>query len=87
MGFFAELPDGVDDLSPANNIATLELVSIPTPSADANDDGSTDLQDFLILASNFGKEDAVFADGDFDGDGRVSFLDFLVLAENFGRKL
>ena len=85
--FVAELPDGVDDLSPANNIATLELDSIPTPSADANVDGSTNFQDFRILASNFGKEDAVFADGDFDGDGRVSFLDFLVLAQNFGKTL
>ena len=52
---------------------------------DANNDGSTDFQDFLILANNFGKEDAAFADGDFDGDGRVSFLDFLVLANNFGQ--
>lgn len=51
---------------------------------DANSDGSTDFEDFLIIANNFGKEDAVFADGDFDGDGRVSLLDFLVLAENFG---
>ena len=50
---------------------------------DANGDGSTNFQDFLILANNFGKEDAVFSDGDFDGDGRVSFLDFLVLARNF----
>lgn len=51
---------------------------------DANGDGATNFQDFLILANNFGKEDASFAEGDFDGDGRVSFLDFLVLAENFG---
>ena len=50
---------------------------------DANGDGSTNFQDFLILANNFGKEDAAFAEGDFDGDGSVSFLDFLVLAQNF----
>ena len=54
---------------------------------DANQDNQIDFEDFLILAENFGEEDAVFAEGDFDGDGRVSFLDFLVLAENFGRSL
>ena len=61
-----------------------ELVPQAVFPGDANGDGSTNFQDFLILANHFGNEDAAFADGDFDGDGRVSFLDFLVLAQNFG---
>lgn len=51
---------------------------------DANADLFVDFQDFLVLANNFGKTDAIFAEGDFDEDGNVGFLDFLVLAENFG---
>ena len=85
--------DGIDDLffrSAASNGDDRAYVVYGKPSTlpgDANGDGSTNFQDFLILANNFGKEGAVFADGDFDGDGRVSFLDFLVLAENFGKSI
>ena len=80
--FTVSIPNGVD-ADPTNNSVSISIGSAIT--GDANGDGSTDFQDFLILANNFGKEDAVFAEGDFDGDGRVSFLDFLVLANDFGR--
>jgi|GEM_PF-6600246 len=51
---------------------------------DANQDGSVNFADFLILSANYGSEtDAAFAEGDFDGDGVVSFTDFLLLSENF----
>jgi hypothetical protein len=52
---------------------------------DANNDGEVGFEDFLILAQNFGKVDAVFADGDFNLDGVVGFADFLLLANNFGQ--
>ena len=51
---------------------------------DSNLDGRVDFIDFLALANNFGKQDALWDDGDFDGDGMVGFDDFLLLAENFG---
>ena len=39
----------------------------------------------LPLASNFGRTDAAWEDGDFDGDGAVNFSDFVILANNFGQ--
>ena len=54
---------------------------------DINFDGEVNFQDFLVIASNFSKTDAVFADGDFDGSDTVDFGDFLLLAANFGRKV
>lgn len=53
---------------------------------DADGDGTVGFSDFLILSSNFGKNDQSFADGDFDADGQVTFADFLVLSANFGTK-
>jgi hypothetical protein len=52
---------------------------------DVDDDGMVGFSDFLIFASNFGRQGQVtFADGDFDGDGRIDFSDFLLLTSNFG---
>ncbi len=49
---------------------------------DANFDGRTDLTDFGILKSNFGKLGG-FAQGDFDGSGRVDLTDFGLIKEMF----
>ena len=51
---------------------------------DGND--VVDFQDFVAFARNFGRSDAVWADGDFTGDGHVDFRDFLMLSQNFGRR-
>lgn len=51
---------------------------------DANRDGSVSFDDFLLLAANFSKVDAVWEDGDFNKDQVVDFADFLILANNFG---
>lgn len=48
---------------------------------DANLDGCTNFEDFLILSANFGTP-GTWADGDFTGDGQVDFADFLVLSAN-----
>ena len=57
---------------------------IGTAFGDANLDGRVNLQDFTVLANNFGDDDAGFASGDFNGDGRVNLQDFTLLANNFG---
>ena len=54
------------------------------PSGDANLDGRVDVRDFLILSSNFGKQDAVWRDGNFNIDRAVDVQDFLILSRNFG---
>ena len=47
-------------------------------------DRSVTFDDFLLLSSQFGKNNASYADGDLNGDALVNFDDFLVLSQNFG---
>ena len=93
--------DGIDDLLVMNDsslaprlpqsvrVFSLESATpknfVPLP-GDANIDYRVDFQDFLSLAANFGKPDAVWSDGDFDADGTVSFKDFVILASSFGSR-
>jgi hypothetical protein len=51
---------------------------------DANVDGVVNLNDFNILASNFGQAGKYWFEGDFDYDGLVNLQDFNRLAANFG---
>jgi hypothetical protein len=51
---------------------------------DANKDGSVNLSDFNILASNFGTGGHTWTTADFTGDALVNLSDFNVLATNFG---
>ena len=59
----------------------------PRLPADFNGDGKQDFSDLLILAQNYGKTAATFAQGDADGDGTVDFADLLILAQNYGSTL
>lgn len=52
---------------------------------DAN--GSVGFADFLILASNFGKQAAGPTQGDLDNNGSVDFEDFVILQAQFGARL
>ena len=47
-------------------------------------DGGVSINDFNILAANFGQSGKVWSDGDFDFDGGVSINDFNLLAGGFG---
>ncbi|WP_145444694.1 dockerin type I domain-containing protein [Mucisphaera calidilacus] len=66
-----------------NVIATLEEVDLIE--GDINGDGSVDLLDLSILATNFQGTDTPYAreEGDLTGDGLVDLLDLSVLASNF----
>ena len=59
----------------------------PQLAGDADGNGRVEFADFLIVSTNFGKQDASREDGDFDGNGRVDFADFLALSDNFGSSL
>ncbi len=54
---------------------------------DANHDGRVNLQDFNILAANFGQSNRDFTHGDFNFDQIVSLTDFNLLAGRFGQVL
>jgi len=57
--------------------------------ADANRNRSVNLDDFTILAANFGQTGKVFTQGNFNysPDGRVNLDDFTILAAQFGKTL
>ena len=54
---------------------------------DANHDARVNLQDFNILAGNFGQSNRIFSQGDFNYDTVVNLLDFNALAGRFGQAL
>ena len=51
---------------------------------DLDGDGSTNVFDFAILATNFGTAVPPNTGGDLDGDGFVTVFDFAIFAANFG---
>ena len=52
---------------------------------DANGDRRVDMDDFVLLKTNFGTPaGATAAEGDADGDGDVDLDDFVILKNNFG---
>ncbi|TVQ80222.1 MAG: hypothetical protein EA380_03465 [Phycisphaeraceae bacterium] len=72
-------------LQPA--VAWLNDLITPPPACpgDINADGATNLDDFIILAANFGvTSGASRAQGDLNGDGAVNLDDFIILASDFG---
>ena len=52
---------------------------------DANGDGRVNLDDFNILAANFGQSPRNFTQGDFNYDNVVNLDDFNILASRFGQ--
>ncbi|HRK31967.1 MAG TPA: hypothetical protein PLD59_12885, partial [Tepidisphaeraceae bacterium] len=56
---------------------------------DANRDRKVNLDDFTIVAANFGTAGKVFSQGNFDysDEGTVELTDFTILASNFGKIL
>ena len=64
-----------------------EMVLTPisaTQPGDADGDGDVDLDDFVILKTNFGVSPLGDDRADFDGDGDVDLDDFVILKTNFG---
>ncbi|TVQ76848.1 MAG: hypothetical protein EA380_08075 [Phycisphaeraceae bacterium] len=73
MSAFIAKWQGCPDISPA-----------PCP-GDINGSGTVGLDDFAILAANFGTgPGATLAQGDLNGDGFVNLADFNIVAVNFG---
>ena len=76
-----------DDLDCVGDIAERDavLAALNTLPGDLDGDGDVAFDDFLELATNFGKDPATYSEGNVDLVGGVAFLDFLELATNFGQ--
>jgi hypothetical protein len=85
--YTATLPQGSVLDKAGNPLAAALTVEFKFLNGDANGDGRVNLDDFNILAANFGRADATFSQGDFDYDGRVNLNDFNILASRFGATL
>jgi hypothetical protein len=74
---------GVADAA-GNTLTTDATLDFAFLAGDANRDGTVNLSDFNILASNFGQSPRDFTQGDFSYDGSVDLVDFNLLAGRFG---
>ena len=62
----------------------LLVAELTRPFGDATRDGQVNLDDFNVLAANFGQGNRGWRQGDFTADGIVNLDDFNLLAGNFG---
>ena len=70
-----------------NGIVDIGAVETRYLPGDADLDGKVDFADVLIVARNYGKGRATWADGDFNNDGSVGFDDLLIVARNYGKSI
>ena len=87
-GHFANAPSryissqGLFHVNYSASAVTLTGFSLP---GDANEDGSVNFTDLLILAQHYGQSGQNWNTGDFTNDGSVNFTDLLLLAQNYGQ--
>ena len=77
--------DGFDDFYVVSNYFGLNIIFGRELIGDFDADGAVTLNDFFIIADNFGSDVAVRNDGDLDGDSRITFSDFLIFSSIFAR--
>lgn len=63
---------------------SVELIVIKTISGDADLDWDVDADDLAICTDNFGIDDAVWEQGDFNNDNTVDSRDLMIWQRNFG---
>lgn len=79
---------GTDDTMTAE-ITTTTTVEMPPPPPppptpwDVNDDGIVNIQDLVLVASEFGQSGEAL-EGDVNGDGTINVLDLVLVSSHFG---
>jgi hypothetical protein len=66
-----------------NSDRTLEFTLIHAIDGDANCDGAVTIEDYSIMATNYGNV-GVWEYGDFNGDGWITIEDYSALVTNYG---
>ena len=77
---YADSADGV-----VNGLSSSTVLVKYALYGDANLDGQVGFDDLVLLARNYGKDNADWDQGDFNYDGHVGFDDLVRLARNYGR--
>jgi len=71
-----------------NAVLTVNIAAAGGPDCsqpgDADGDGDVDLDDFVVLKTNWGGPGGDCSSGDFEGDGDVDLDDFVILKNNWG---
>ncbi len=83
----ATLPAGSVIDKAGNPLAEPLVAEFSFLNGDATGDGRVNLEDFNILAANFGQSNRTFTQGDFNYDGVVNLDDFNLLAGRFGQSV
>ncbi|MCY3724056.1 MAG: hypothetical protein OXG97_17710 [Candidatus Poribacteria bacterium] len=76
---------GADSLIRSTLLTTTTIEMPPPPPTpwDVNDDGIVNVQDLVLVASEFGQSGEAL-EGDINGDGTVNVLDLVLVSSHFG---
>jgi uncharacterized delta-60 repeat protein len=85
----ATLPGGAISDAAGNTLAADYTFDFFMLAADGDHNRKVDIEDFNLLAANFGKSNQTFSQGNynFSSDGKITIEDFNILAANFGKHL
>jgi hypothetical protein len=83
----ATLPAGSVADAAGNPLAADDTLDFFVLAGDANRDRVVNFADLLVVAKNYNKAGATYAQGDFDYNGTVNFGDLLILAKSYNKTL
>ncbi|HQY88438.1 MAG TPA: FG-GAP-like repeat-containing protein, partial [Tepidisphaeraceae bacterium] len=83
---FSILANNTSDIT-GNTLASDFTFNFDVYAGDIDGDGIISFSELLIVAQNYGSQNATFEQGDLDYDGDVDFEDLLLVAQRYGTSL